>query len=157
MGHVRVPDGVELPCRCGNLGCLEAVASGAAIAAALTAHGASAASSNDVVALARGGSIDAVRLLRQAGRDVGEVLATAVSLFNPSVIVIGGALSQVGEYLIAGVREVVYRRSLPLATEELRIVQSRAGDQAGIVGAGAMVLDHALSPGQVDTLLGTVP
>lgn len=157
MGHVRVPDGAELPCRCGNLGCLEAVASGAAIAAALEAHGSPAAGSNDVVALARGGSVDAVRLLRQAGRDVGEVLATAVSLFNPSVIVIGGALSQVGEHLIAGVREVVYRRSLPLATEELRIVQSRAGDQAGIVGAAAMVLDHALSPGRVDTLLGAVP
>lgn len=146
MGHLQVPHGADVPCRCGNLGCLEAVASGAAIAARLTASGIPAESSTDVVALARGGSIEALQMIRQAGRDIGEVLATAVSLFNPSVIVIGGALSQAGEHLIAGVREVVYRRSLPLATEELRIVQSRAGDRAGVLGAAAMLIDYALAP-----------
>ena len=60
--------------------------------------------------------------MRQAGRDIGEVLATCVSLLNPSVIAIGGSLAQAGESLIAGVREVVYGRSLPLATGELQIV-----------------------------------
>ncbi|WP_236792726.1 ROK family transcriptional regulator [Amycolatopsis sp. GM8] len=153
MGHVQVPRGVDVPCRCGNIGCLEAVASGGAIAAQLTELGTKAVGSKDVVELARGGSVPALRMLRQAGRDIGEVLATAVSLFNPSVIVVGGALSQAGEHLIAGVREVVYRRSLPLATEELRIVQSRGGHQAGVLGAAAMVIDHALSPEQLDALV----
>ncbi|MPZ85447.1 MAG: ROK family protein [Actinophytocola sp.] len=153
MGHVQVPHGADVPCRCGNLGCLEAVASGAAIAARLTAAGIPASTSSEVVALARTGSVDAVQQIRQAGRDIGEVLATAVSLFNPSVIVVGGSLSQAGEHLIAGVREVVYRRSLPLATTELRIVQSRAGNRAGVVGAATMVIDHALSPVQLDALL----
>jgi predicted NBD/HSP70 family sugar kinase len=153
MGHVQVPHGVEVPCRCGNLGCLEAVASGAAIAARLTAAGIPALTSSDVVALARSGSVDAVQRIRQAGRDIGEVLATAVSLFNPSVIVVGGSLSQAGEHLIAGVREVVYRRSLPLATTELRIVRSRAGNRAGVIGAATMVIDHALSPFELDALL----
>jgi predicted NBD/HSP70 family sugar kinase len=153
MGHVQLPHGDDVTCRCGNLGCLEAVASGAAIAARLAAAGVPATTSSDVVALARGGSVDAVRQIRQAGRDIGEVLATAVSLFNPSVIVVGGSLSQAGEHLIAGVREVVYRRSLPLATTELRIVQSRAGDQAGVLGAATMVIDHALSPVQLDAIL----
>jgi predicted NBD/HSP70 family sugar kinase len=167
LGHVRLPHradallpagtpplgGTDVACRCGNVGCLEAIASGGALAAALTARGIPAASSDDVVALARDGSAEAVQALRQAGRDVGEVLATAVNLFNPSVIVIGGTLSRVGEHLIAGVREVVYRRSLPLATEDLRIVQSGAGDEAGIVGAAAMVVDHVLAPAQLDNLL----
>lgn len=153
MGHLQLPHGADVPCRCGNTGCLEAVASGGAIAAKLTAQGIQAATSDDVVALARQGSIDALQMIRQAGRDIGEVLAAAVSLFNPSVIVIGGSLSQAGEHLIAGVHEVVYRRSLPLATQHLRIVQSRTGKRAGIVGAAVMAIDHALAPGQVDGLL----
>lgn len=146
LGHIAVPHGQEAVCRCGNTGCLEAVASGAAIAAELTTRGLSARTSKDVVTLARNGSVPTLQLLRQAGRDIGEVLASAVNLFNPSVIVIGGSLSQAGEHLIAGVREVVYRRSLPLATEHLRIVQSRTGDAAGVIGAAVMVIDHVLEP-----------
>jgi predicted NBD/HSP70 family sugar kinase len=137
----------------GNEGCLEAVASGAAIAAQLSERGIDASSSRDVVTLARAGSVEALQLLRQAGRDIGDVLAAAVSLFNPSVIVVGGSLSRAGEHLIAGVREVVYLRSLPLATQHLRIVQSHTGDRAGIIGAAVMVIDHALSPAQVDSLI----
>lgn len=155
MGHLQLPHGADIVCRCGNTGCLEAVASGAAIAAKLTEQGLPAKSSQDVVALARGGSVEALHLVRQAGRDIGEVLAAAVSLFNPSIIVIGGSLAQAGEHLIAGVREVVYRRSLPLATQDLRIVQSRTGDRAGVIGAAVMVIDHALAPTQVDTHIFT--
>jgi predicted NBD/HSP70 family sugar kinase len=168
LGHVRLPrradtlppavtNTMDVTCRCGNVGCLEAVAGGAALATALTRRGIPADGSDDVVALARDGSVEAVQALRQAGRDVGEVLATAVNLFNPSVVVIGGTLSQVGEHLIAGVREIVYRRSLPLATEDLRIVQSATGDQAGIAGAAAMVVDHVLAPAQLDNLLSSTP
>jgi predicted NBD/HSP70 family sugar kinase len=76
-----------------------------------------------------------------------------VSLLNPSVIVIGGSLSLAGEYLIAGVREVVYQRSLPLATSHLRIVAATTGDRAGILGAAALVLDEVLSPQAVDALV----
>ncbi|MGW4247428.1 ROK family protein [Nocardia sp. NPDC004722] len=153
LGHVRVPHDTTVVCRCGNIGCLEAIAGGSAVARKLTELGTSAASSSDVITLTRGGSVDALRVLRQAGRDIGEVLATAVNLFNPSVIAIGGSLSQAGDHLLAGIREVVYRRSLPLATDELRIVSARAGARAGIVGAAAIVVDHALSPGKVDRLL----
>ncbi|WP_130797718.1 ROK family transcriptional regulator [Streptomyces otsuchiensis] len=156
MGHVRLPhdaDVADVLCRCGNVGCLESVASGAAIAARLTEQGVTARGSAEVVALARSGSVPTLRLVRQAGRDIGEVLATAVSLINPSVVVIGGALSQAGEHLIAGVREVVYQRSLPLATEHLRIVQADSGGHSGIHGAAFMVIEHALAPAQLDALL----
>jgi predicted NBD/HSP70 family sugar kinase len=153
LGHIRVPGGDDVPCRCGNTGCLEAVASAAAVAARLRGLGIDAASSADVVRLVRGGSAPAAQLLRDAGRDIGEVLAAVVSLLNPSVIVLAGGLSLAGEHLLAGVREVVYRRSLPLATKHLRIVESLTGERAGVVGAAVLVLEHALAPEQVDRLL----
>ncbi|MEO6714645.1 MAG: ROK family transcriptional regulator [Mycobacteriales bacterium] len=155
LGHVRVPDGADAQCRCGNTGCLEAVASGSALAGRLRDKGIAAADSRAVVALARGGSIEALSLVRQAGRDLGAVLATCVSILNPSIIVIGGSLSDAGEHLLAGVREVVYSRSLPLATQHLRIVKSRTGDRAGSIGAAVMVIEHTLDPEILDASLLT--
>lgn len=155
LGHIQVSGAEDVLCRCGNRGCLEAIASGAAVAARLTEQGIPAAGSRDVVALAKGGSIPALQLVRQAGRDIGVVLASAVNLLNPSVIVIGGSLSQVGDHLIAGVREVVYQRSLPLATQHLRIVPSRSGQSAGVVGAAVLAIEHSLDPDRVDGLLAT--
>jgi predicted NBD/HSP70 family sugar kinase len=153
LGHVLAPHGGDVPCRCGNTGCLEAVASAAAIAAKLREEGLDVAGSMDVVALVRAGNMRAAQAVRQAGRDIGEVLAACVSLLNPSVIVMGGSLAEAGEMLLAGVREAVYRRSLPLATEHLRIVSSVTGAQAGVVGAATMVVHHALSPAVLDPQL----
>lgn len=153
IGHVRVPRGVDVLCRCGNYGCLEAMASGPAVANALSAEGVPALTGDDVLELARHGNMAAVQAMRQAGRDVGDVLAACVNLLNPSVIVIGGGLSSAGEYLLAGVREIVYQRSLPLATARLRIVQSMATDRAGVLGAGRMVMDHVLSPLGVERMI----
>ena len=116
-----MPRGDDVLCRCGNYGCLEALASGPAVAAALARQGVPAHKGSDVLRLVSDGNLQAIQALRQAGRDVGDVLATVVNLLNPSVIVIGGSLGQAGEHLMAGVREVVYRRSLPLATTHLRI------------------------------------
>ncbi|MEU4745813.1 ROK family protein, partial [Actinosynnema sp. NPDC023658] len=108
----------------------------------------------DVVRLVRSGSLEAGQVVRQAGRDIGEALAACVSLFNPSLVVVGGLVAQAGEMLLAGVRESVYRRSLPLATENLRIVASSAGDEAGALGAAAMVAKHVLSTGELSAQLG---
>jgi predicted NBD/HSP70 family sugar kinase len=146
FGHVRVARGANIPCHCGNTGCLEALASGPAIARSLAELGLDAADGNDVVELVKGGNLDAIQAVRQAGRDLGEVLTASVSLLNPSVIVIGGAMARVGEHLIAGVREVVYRRSMPLATERLAIVQSGTGGEAAVRGASMLAVEYALSP-----------
>ncbi|MGG5172363.1 ROK family transcriptional regulator [Pseudarthrobacter sp. J1738] len=153
LGHVRVPRGDTVLCRCGNYGCLEAIASGPAIAKALTEAGVSATNGDDVLRLVAEGNLQAIHALRQAGRDVGDVLATVVNLLNPSMIVIGGSLGQVGEHLMAGVREVVYRRSLPLATSHLRIGLSMAGEQAAILGASALVTQYVLSPAVIEASL----
>ena len=99
------------------------------------------------------GQPDAVRLVRQAGSEIGGVLAACVNILNPAVIVIGGDIAAAGEPLLAGIREVVYRRSLPLATGRLRIVPAGLGDSAGIVGAAVMVLEAILSPAAIDATL----
>lgn len=153
LGHLNVPHDEQAVCHCGNVGCLEAVASGDAIAAKLRERGIDAHTSGDVVRLARAGSVETTTLVREAGRTIGEVLASVVSLLNPSVIVIGGPLADAGEGLLAGVREVVYRRSLPLATNHLRIVPAQVGRRAAVVGAAVEVIDHVLAPEQIGTLL----
>ena len=156
LGHVQLARGADVQCACGNYGCLEALASGPAIARALREQGLDAAKGSDVLRLASDGNLQAIQALRQAGRDIGEVLATVVNLLNPSVIVVGGSIGVAGEHLVAGIREVVYRRSQPLATSHLRIAVSIAGDQAAILGASRMVTQYVLSPAVIEaTLAGT--
>ncbi|GAA4837444.1 ROK family transcriptional regulator [Kitasatospora terrestris] len=150
IGHIQVPAATDLLCRCGNTGCLEALAGGSALAAQLRAQGLDAHDSRAVVHLVRGGNAAAVKTVRQAGRNIGEVLASLVNFFNPSVIVIGGDISDAGEHLLAGVREAIYTRSLPLATQHLAIRTRELGDRAGVIGASVMVIEHVLSPAAVD-------
>ena len=156
IGHVQVPRGAGIACHCGNVGCLEAVASGPAIAAALRREGHDVAGGAEVIDLVRAGDIDAIQAVRQAGRDIGEVLTACVNMINPSTIAIGGSMAQAGEHLIAGVREVVYSRSMPLATEHLSIVQSRSGEKAAVIGASMLAFHHALSPAAIDELAAAV-
>jgi predicted NBD/HSP70 family sugar kinase len=153
IGHIHVPDHDDIVCRCGNRGCLEAFAGGGAMAARLREAGLDTHTSLDVVDRVRAGHPVATQLIREAGRTVGGVLATCVNMLNPAVIVIGGDLARADEPLLAGVREVVYRRSLPLATGRLRIVPSRLDDEAGVVGAAVMVIESVLAPDAVDAAL----
>lgn len=153
LGHVQVPGRDDAVCRCGNRGCLEAVAGGQAMADRLRADGHPTRNARDVVERALAGDPGATQLVRGSGRVLGQVLAAVVNVFNPAVIVIGGDVANAHEQLLAGVREVVYQRSLPLATRHLRIVHSRLGDHAGIRGASAMVLEHVLAPPAIDELV----
>jgi predicted NBD/HSP70 family sugar kinase len=97
------------------------------------------------------------RLVREAGRSVGEVLARCVGLFNPGAIVIGGPLMQAPQPLLAGVREVTIARSPPLATRHLRVVPSRLGERAGVVGAALLLSEEVFAPAAVDRALGIRP
>jgi predicted NBD/HSP70 family sugar kinase len=152
IGHIRLGGEQDVVCRCGNVGCLEAIAGGHALADRLTAAGIEAANSRDVARLVRAGDPTAVRMVREAGRSLGEVLAGCVNFFNPGVIVIGGDLGEAQE-LLAGVREVTIQRSLPLATGGLTIVPSALGDRAGVIGAAIMVIEHMLAPEVVDRVV----
>ncbi|MFT4050639.1 MAG: ROK family transcriptional regulator [Microbacterium sp.] len=150
LGHALVPYGRDSPRAIPDERDLEAIASGTAIATELRGLGLDAPDSAAVVELVLAGDPHAIRATRQAGREIGEVLATVVNMLNPAAIVIGGSIARAGEHLLAGVREVVYRRSIPLATQHLAIVQSQADDAAGALGAALMVTQRVLSEEAVD-------
>jgi predicted NBD/HSP70 family sugar kinase len=156
IGHIQVdPHGPM--CSCGNAGCLEALFSGAALAKEATAAARSGASpalaerlaargevaAVDVAEGAVEGDVACIQLIRDGGRRVGGVLAGLVSFTNPSMIVIGGGLAQLGHILLAEIRSVVYRRSLPLATGNLPVVLSELGARAGVAGAAVLASDVA--------------
>jgi predicted NBD/HSP70 family sugar kinase len=145
IAHVTIASAGGKECRCGNTGCVEAVAGGRAIQADISEHVAPVTSNAEVIALVRGGNVYAMSRLRAAGRDIGQVLAACVSVLNPSTIVVGGKLAEAGEHLLAGIRESVYAHSLPQATRNLRIVTSRSMGQAGVLGASRLVIDNAFS------------
>jgi predicted NBD/HSP70 family sugar kinase len=148
IGHIHLREHEHVPCRCGNGGCLEAVAGGGALARQLGVAGVA-----EVVGRCRAGDAAATTAVRGAGRRLGEVLAAGVNAFNPEVIVIGGDLARADEPLLAGIREVVYQRAVPLGTRSVRIVPSVLDDDAGIVGAAMLAIDHVLEPASVDRML----
>ncbi|MFL5724981.1 MAG: ROK family protein [Chloroflexota bacterium] len=159
VGHIQIVDDPAVICRCGNIGCLEALAGGEALGragAAAARDGRSArlrtaldqrgvVTAEDVARAASFGDSVAVALLQDAGRRVGSMLASVVNFFNPSLIVIGGGVANSPDLLLASVRETVYRRSLPLATRELLIQRSSLGGLAGVIGASSMVADQLFS------------
>ncbi|MFC8090957.1 ROK family protein [Streptomyces sp. NPDC057301] len=151
IGHIRVPAGADALCRCGSYGCLAAVASGGAVARRLAGTGVPAASGSDVRDVLASGHPGAAALARDAGRQVGDVLATVVTLLNPGVLMIAGDLA--GTPFLTGVRELLYQRALPRSTAHLNVVTSRLGERAGLVGAGALVVEHLYAPSRVEERL----
>lgn len=152
IGHIRV--GADALCRCGSYGCLAAVASGGAVARRLAESGVPAASGSDVRDLLTAGHPEAMALAREAGRQVGDVLATVVTLLNPGVLMIAGDLA--GTPFLTGVRELLYQRALPRSTAHLDVVTSRLGERAGLVGAGALVVEYLYAPERVEERLAAL-
>lgn len=153
IGHVRLHRTTDGPlCQCGAVGCLAAVASGRAVAAQLTDLGVPAVSGRDVQALLAAGDGDAARLTQQAGRLIGEVMATVVCVLNPEIVVVHGDLAS--SALIAGLRETLYRLSLPRATRHLTLQLGKIGAAAPLVGLTRMVVDQQFSAEAVNARLG---
>ncbi|MDP9456496.1 MAG: ROK family protein [Actinomycetota bacterium] len=158
LGHVMVdPNGPT--CTCGNRGCLESMAAAPAmvaeaercarrgesaiLAAVLEERGEL--TTVDIGEAARRGDNCALDLIRTSGRLVGQTLASLVSVLNPSLIVIGGGVSHIGNTLLAEIRSAVYQRSLPLATRNLPVVMSELDERAGVVGASVMAAGGVLA------------
>ena len=159
VGHIQVTDDPAVVCRCGNIGCLEALAGGAALGRAGEAAARDGRSprlrrpstsvDRSPRRTSRGPHRSAIRSrwrsLQEAGRRVGSMLASVVNFFNPSLIVIGGGVANSPDQLLAAIRETVYRRSLPLATRDLLVQRSSLGGLAGVIGASSMVVDQLFS------------
>jgi glucokinase-like ROK family protein len=161
IGHVSVLDDDSVLCRCGNTGCLEAIAGGYALsrdglAAAQSGRSAALASvlaatggvtARDVTAAAARGDRESLALLTRAGRLVGRTLATLVNFYNPSLIVMGGQISASEDIFLSELRRTVYGRSTALAARDLRIKTSPLGSRAGLLGAAFLVADELFSHG----------
>lgn len=159
VGHVAVGGYDSVICRCGNPGCLEAVAGGAALARDATTAAREGRTAflaarlgerdpltvRDVIEAAGHGDIVAVELLNRSGNLVGRMLATLVNFYNPSLVIIGGGVAAAGDMYLATIRQSVYRRSLPLATRDLRTVRSSNIETIGLRGAAHVVLDELFS------------
>ena len=153
FGHIKTPAAVGVPCRCGDIGCLEAIAGGWALVRELKKGGRSVGHVRDVVELANSGDADARRMIRDSGRHVGEILAGAVNLLNPAVLVVAGDMSGAYDIFVAGLRETLYGNATALATRVLQIVPSTYGNRSGVIGSATMVLDSVLGPRAIDVML----
>ncbi len=159
IGHICADRNGPM-CHCGNVGCLEAVAAGPAIA-----HRASEAALAGRSAILKkyyeqcGGQLTAVEvgraaaegdkvaneIVRDSGYIIGEVLAGQVNFFNPSLILIGGGVSNIGLMFLSSIRSGILTHSLPLSTRHLRIDTSAIAQDAGLIGAAALALTNVFS------------
>jgi glucokinase-like ROK family protein len=159
VGHICIDYNGPV-CHCGNVGCLEVMAAGPAIAA----RGLEAAQSGDSQLLAealaanegimtakivgdaaKAGDLAANEIVKTSGRMVGGMLAGLVNFFNPQMILIGGGVSHIGIRYLSAIRQAVLRRSTALSTRHLRIEFSPLGKDAGVMGAIWLALDHVFT------------
>ena len=153
FGHNKVVAAQGLPCRCGDTGCLEAIAGGWTLVHALQEQGHAVGHIRDVVDLANRGEPEARRLIRECGRHIGEAIAAAVNLLNPAVLVVGGDMARAYDILVAGLREALYGNATALATRALQVVPTSAAERSAAQGSAMLVLDRILSADAVDVAL----
>jgi predicted NBD/HSP70 family sugar kinase len=157
VGHICVdPQGPR--CHCGNVGCVETMAAGPAIARAATEAATNGQSPllkqmleergalklQDVAEASRAGDAAANAIVQRSGALVGQMLAAVVNFYNPSHIFIGGGIQKIGPLFLAAVRQSVYHRSLALSTRHLEIQYTPLGERAGLIGAGVLGMQESL-------------
>jgi predicted NBD/HSP70 family sugar kinase len=163
IGHIRALPDSTVPCRCGQLGCLEALAGAAALIDQAQQAGNDGRSSylagivrnrravtlTDISdALAHGDTV--VRGLVVTGAQlVADAAARIVNFYNPGLILIGGSVAHIGDIYLSTIRQTVLARSLPLATRDLRIARSPQESDPGLTGGAFMVIDELLSRGRI--------
>ena len=155
IGHLTIDENGPL-CNCGNHGCLEAFASGYAIAQQgqlliqsgkrtllsdlavekITAH--------EVAEAARRGDLHAQEILRRSGTFIGIAIAGLINLFNPSIVIIGGGVAQVGDLLTAPIRQAVRERAMRASEQSMRITTAMLGRRSLLIGATVQAINVAI-------------
>ncbi|MGY0055304.1 ROK family protein [Streptomyces sp. LZ34] len=157
VGHIQSRGGGDVLCSCGNVGCVGALASHRAVLRTLGVpesteadplHGV-----HELAKCVANNDPPAVRALRQAATEIGELAAMLVYVFNPRTLVLGGPLSELRDDLLSGVRAVVYQRALPLATRKLTITTTQLGPDSALHGAVALATRDIFSERGIARLL----
>ncbi len=150
FGHMVTCDN-EVMCHCGKKGCLETEASGIALHRKLIERLKAGENSvlakkfkekgdislDDIINAIAREDLLCIELVEEVGQILGRWLAGLINILNPEKVVIGGALSQTGDYILQPIKTWVKRYSLNLVNEDTKIVLSKLGDQAGLIGACA--------------------
>ena len=159
IGHIRALPDSTVPCRCGQLGCLEALSGAAALLdqaqqagkegrsnflSGIVNDGRTVTLSDIGDALARGDRVMR-ELMVSAAQLVADAAARIVNFYNPGLILIGGSVAHIGDIYLSAIRQTVAARSLPLATRDLQIGRSRQESNPGLTGGAFMVIDELLS------------
>jgi glucokinase len=155
LGHIVIDENGP-PCQghCPNHGCLESLASAAGVRRAAEQVAAErpagtlaraieqggAAEVHAVIDGALAGDADCVEALAIVGRHLGVGIANYVNIFNPDVVVVGGGIMAAGEILLGVAREEAGRRALRPPWREVEVVAAELGNDAGVLGAAALVL-----------------
>ena len=156
IGHMTI-DVNGQSCKCGNIGCLETLASGTAMAEEARrriAHGESSSlvelvggkiediTAEKIGVAARSGDSLALDVIARAGAYLGVGMVNLVNIFNPEMIVVGGAVADLGDLLLDPARQVVKERAFRLSAQSVRIVPAQLGGEAGVYGAAAFALEQ---------------
>jgi predicted NBD/HSP70 family sugar kinase len=152
IGHTKV-HGHDAPCMCGSRGCLNTIAGGSALAAQLHEHGFDIHTAREVSELANRGVLEAVQAVREAGRQIGDVISGVINLLNPDVIAVWGYLVDAGDQFLVGMQEAIYKTALPASARAVSLTRSPYGDDAGLRGAALTVIEHTLKPEAIDAFV----
>jgi len=155
LGHTTI-DRHGPVCKCGNIGCLEALASGTAIgerfqqglqggrrSSASTWLGGEAASAADVARAAQEGDSFALEVLTDASEALGFGVLNCIHTFNPEVIALGGGVTRAGPLLFDPMMRIVERYAFPVPRDDVRIVPAELGDDVGLAGAACVAVASA--------------
>jgi glucokinase-like ROK family protein len=155
IGHLTVDENGPL-CTCGNHGCLEAFAGGHAIASQakklvasgkrtlLSEKNIDEITAQDVAEAARRGDLPAQEIVKRSGTYIGIAMAGLINLFNPSTVIIGGGVAQVGDLLTTPIRQAVRQRSLRASEHGVRITTAMLGRRSSLIGALVQAINIAL-------------
>lgn len=148
VGHIPIAAAGDMPCRCGNRGCVAAIASNPALVRDISTPQRPVSSVADLRELVKSGDIDAIMALRQAGRHTGEAIVGLVVGLAPEIIAIGGDIAGIGDHVITGIRETLAQKTPPAVSSQIRILAVKDHDRACIRGATDLAFDLLLpSPG----------
>jgi len=158
IGHTTID--VNGPrCSCGNIGCLEMLASGTAVAQEAIrriSHGERSSlteiiegkieniTAETVGVAAQGGDSLALEVISKAGTYLGVGMVNLVNIFNPEMIIVGGGVAQMGDLLLNPARQVIRERAFQLSARLVRIVPAQLGDNAGVLGAAIFARQQKL-------------
>ena len=157
FGHINTFEN-EIICRCGKKGCLETEVSGLAIHRIFLERVKNGSNTilqkqiedgaplllEDIIRAAQEEDVLAIEIIEEIGDKLGKSVSGLINLFNPELLVIGGTVSLVGDYIMLPIRSAVKRYSLNLVNKDTEIKISKLGDKAGAIGAGLFARERML-------------